>query len=1813
MVKGPKDMKRYNKILSILLILSILITPVLGLLNSSVNAEEGYSTEETSDILMEGSRESLEDDDLEKSKDIKDDLEPIQEENPDIDSEIQEETQTSVEELEILEEEPETLISEEEKIKSVLTKLYNEFSVHGFANPIPFPYGEGEGQYTNAIVYMEDRLKELAPEYDVKFKYSSMLPGTVGSTDVLKQTTMDSLGNITPVYNESPSKPVFMGVQFEIQGIETEKKILLYFAVDPIPVSDQEMVDKEASAIIFDLIKGRNASQEYITGSIGKASGSTIGALNTTPELYKTDIKIEWSLKHIEGNSNALSLDSNNKTAVIRPNVDEGDAKFKLAAMVSHRSNDLAKKEVEFDLTVPAFVGYKAPIRITPADAKLEITDSYYKTLVDDKYISIKEDGSLREFILHGNVTDGSQNFSYVASKEGYITKKGTISVNGKDLDEVEISLEPSSSNDSKLQSLEITSPSPNAPSIIEPMEDFKPENLNYTMKVGNIPSITIRPTVMAEGATIVVNAATSSSNSTLRDYSVSSGRTRVCYLFEGENTIKITVKVPDSSTQEIREECYVLKVTKDSSKSYPLKGITIKPYDSYDMGKNNLGTPQEEIISPAIETGGIAKEYIYYVNSYRDSVDITPVAADISKIEYIKVNGAEIAKTSEKIALEYGNNKIKVEVKEKDVDNSHIYNINVRRKHPVTINSYSADGYTGKLTNWTGQVNFAHNSTEVDIVFDIPEDSYITIDGIEGQYYRNQIVKVPIADLATKMFTIRVNKETIEDGISYIDSHAYVIGFYRMASSAPDAVENYIPAPGQFVNQSSYQDPSVTLRPNPSMVTLGAFGGNIVYRFDEPIKNDPNNPYGIDFIVYGNVFRNTDGSSAQGASEPAAVMVSKDGDNWYELAGSLYYDATTRHNIEVTYTNPDNKFIESKDVPWKDNEGNSGVIRKNSSHNQPYYPNPEYYDKYNKESNIGYNSSYSASTIKFSGSMLQGRKSPAFGYADTHAHSDDYSQKAVNPYVQNHYAETNGDGMDISWAVDREGNPVDLEEIKYVKIYNPNLHIDGGTGEISPEIAFIQKTEGTDQPVGITEDLKSLSINGKDIDLIPGKYDYNIDIEGASSFIVNASLSPDANIWVNDNWVKSGTDSPYMLAGRTFRIVAQEGIKEPVIYIIHLENVTEEDDNADIKNITILPGDINAVRDGNTFSAVVDNSISDVIVKASPLSKESKVYIDSEQVYENNNWQSNKYIKINAGETKSISIEVVSKSGIKEIYTLNITRKEVQEEGPKNTIQVYFRLIGDTKHGEGGHTGNITWISTEKHSVPVGSTVKYLTDMVLAKHGIPFRTNPSGTYIESINGLSEFDNGPNSGWMYKINGTHRNVDGYATQVLNQGDTIEWHYTDDYTKEEGAEDFGHNTGSENSSENKVEKQNTITSNITGISDKNGVSVATLRGDDLKKLIEGIEQIKNEKGTKSEIHITAAKESLGFALSLPSTIFETLKNKNKIDLIIKSDIGGIKLDPNTIKEINNNITNLPKNIAGNENVNIDIIFKRAKDSVALKEKNIQIYEDHLYDLKILINGSEFSDFKDGMVELFFPIKLSKDMKAENLSVYHINSAGEIEKLKGIIYDTGKLYGEPGVIATTNSFSLFAIAYTSRQLFDDLPLTHWAYDDISFMVNRKLIKGVGNNKFEPNREMTRAEFTQILLNISEDNVIDEKDLFSDINLNDWYFKAVNWAYNNKIIFGKSKDRFMPNTKISRQDAAVMVKRYLDHKGYENVEEIDEIKFKDFDKISSYAKEAVEFLTKAGLINGKGNDIFDPDSFMTRSEAVSIVARILRKLDL
>ena len=247
------------------------------------------------------------------------------------------------------------------------------------------------------------------------------------------------------------------------------------------------------------------------------------------------------------------------------------------------------------------------------------------------------------------------------------------------------------------------------------------------------------------------------------------------------------------------------------------------------------------------------------------------------------------------------------------------------------------------------------------------------------------------------------------------------------------------------------------------SMISLGGYGGYVIVGFDHPVVN----MHTYDFEIQGNAFV-SDRETHGGSSEPGIVMVGvdmdgdgvpSDGDKWYELAGSEYHHPKTQHDYEITYYRPneskqrtpsrvDPYLNDTTYIRWTSNDvdpdSTSGYMSRNTYHAQPYWP-----------------------------LWLQGEETMTFKGTKLRCNAIDMGANEGNAYYVQYFFDWGyvdnlpnnparvsqpegiyNPGFKIDWAVDEQGNHVNLTHIDFIKIYNAMNQYCGWTGETSTEVA---------------------------------------------------------------------------------------------------------------------------------------------------------------------------------------------------------------------------------------------------------------------------------------------------------------------------------------------------------------------------------------------------------------------------------------------------------------------------------------------------------------------------------------------------------------------------------------------------------------------------------------------------------------------------------------------------------------------------------------------------------------------------------------
>lgn len=272
--------------------------------------------------------------------------------------------------------------------------------------------------------------------------------------------------------------------------------------------------------------------------------------------------------------------------------------------------------------------------------------------------------------------------------------------------------------------------------------------------------------------------------------------------------------------------------------------------------------------------------------------------------------------------------------------------------------------------------------------------------------------------------------------------------------------VYDYLPAPGQFVNvfpayKPGYTQDSINAQLEASLcggiggsVSLGSYGGYIIFGFDHPVINK----HDYDVKIYGNAMQSQTVPDQMGGScEPGIIMVGVDmdddgvpsaADHWYEIKGADY--DRCQHGFEVTYFRPDEnkervphpswRFINDIEyVHWTSNDAElgDGYVWRNTFHSQPYWP----------------------LWIEDTVITMRGTRLPNSSIDMSGGNGNNWFQPFFGEGYVDNLPNNLEPGFMIDWAIDEDGNPVTLDHIDFIKVYCAQLDYCGWLGEVSTEI----------------------------------------------------------------------------------------------------------------------------------------------------------------------------------------------------------------------------------------------------------------------------------------------------------------------------------------------------------------------------------------------------------------------------------------------------------------------------------------------------------------------------------------------------------------------------------------------------------------------------------------------------------------------------------------------------------------------------------------------------------------------------------------
>ena len=476
------------------------------------------------------------------------------------------------------------------------------------------------------------------------------------------------------------------------------------------------------------------------------------------------------------------------------------------------------------------------------------------------------------------------------------------------------------------------------------------------------------------------------------------------------------------------------------------------------------------------------------------------------------------------------------------------------------------------------------------------------------------------------------------------------------------------------------------------------------------------------------------------------------------------------------------------------------------------------------------------------------------------------------------------------------------------------------------------------------------------------------------------------------------------------------------------------------------------------------------------------------------------------------------------------------------------------------------------------GATVYHALIKALDEAGMSQDGAESG-YVRFISKdgktLSEFDNGENSGWLYKVNGDLPDV-GLTSYAIKDGDRIVWYYTDDWTLDPDAGKW---------------YVKPISSTITPVAAiKDGTASASVSYKDLSEAISAAKK-------SGEDTVTITPEIKGevnsITISLPKSAAANAA-KQGVQLIVETDKARVSLRAEVLGELAKN--------SGSE-LKLEITEKRAEEvSDKLAHENLD--GASIVEVTLMIDGKPVTVFGGKTLLIDIPVDSKRFRAGDTCRVLVLSDDGAAERTSGqCIKKNDALF----VRVETTHLSIFVVMRDAALPFTDVADTAWYADAVQYVYESGLMTGVSESEFAPDGTATRGQIVTILWRLAGSPVVNYAMRYADADEGAWYGEAVRWAASTGVVTGYSESSFGPNDAITREQLAAILYRYVktQGQGFTGMWYFP-LRYDDAASISSWADEAMHWCVMKGLLNGTSETTLSPQLTATRAQLAAILQR-------
>jgi len=389
----------------------------------------------------------------------------------------------------------------------------------------------------------------------------------------------------------------------------------------------------------------------------------------------------------------------------------------------------------------------------------------------------------------------------------------------------------------------------------------------------------------------------------------------------------------------------------------------------------------------------------------------------------------------------------------------------------------------------------------------------------------------------------------------------------------------------------------------------------------------------------------------------------------------------------------------------------------------------------------------------------------------------------------------------------------------------------------------------------------------------------------------------------------------------------------------------------------------------------------------------------------------------------------------------------------------------------------------------------------------------------------------------------------------------------------------------------------IVTNVSPIIEKEK-AFATVTQETVKEAVDSVNNVAKEAGTKAvlDINVTAPESAETIELTIPKTALSYTIESGVEVVRVSTNLASLSFDLKALDAISSVAVSDVK-------ISIDVVDSKTLSISDETKKKIE--GKPVFDFSIKSGDSIISEFKGEKVNVTIPYSLKEEENPNAIVIYYISDDGSLKTEFGI-YDIETRT----VKIMLSHFSKYAVGY-NKMSFTDVASGVWYQEAVDFVSARDLFKGIGADQFAPTKTMTRAMFATVIARLDGADLSAYKESkFTDVNINSWYGASVAYAKEKGIVNGTGNGKFSPNAEISREEMAVMLNNYIKYREI-ILDTVNDTPFSDSEKVSSWAKDAVAAIHRYGIINGVGNNTFEPSNNAQRSHVAQIFMNLINAI--